>query len=104
VIQEVFGMLYLISGYTVGQVVILLGKLGIPPVHWWVTYFYRYLKGYTLVWFLVVNKFPFIFVLSQLVIRCSSLLFLGLICIYFQMRGVSGVFPLLLLNSLERFR
>jgi hypothetical protein len=102
-IQEILGILFLISTTSLLQLFYIMMKLGVSPFHYWVFYIQTYLTGFLFIWFLFYHKLPFLYILVQLLIRSYEILFLGLVFLYLQILIVRSLTTLLIISSLESF-
>lgn len=104
VVQEFFGFLFILLNFYFIQFVILLMKAGISPFHFWVFSVVGNLSGFSMVWFLTFQKFPFIPVIFQLYDGVFFLLFVvGILFCYLQLFFVKSYKFILTISSIESF-
>lgn len=104
VIQEVLGFLFLLTYCEGIQVFILLIKVGVPPLHFWV---FRVSSGFSnvsLLWFLTLHKIPYLSVLCMLMNEyVFYLLLFGILVCLVQSLSVKDHKISLILSSIESF-
>nr|YP_009176855.1 NADH dehydrogenase subunit 2 [Strongyloides venezuelensis]BAT21226.1 NADH dehydrogenase subunit 2 [Strongyloides venezuelensis] len=103
-IQEILGFTFLLVSVSWVQLVILLMKVGVAPFHFWVFSVTNGLSGWSVMWFLTMQKLPFIPVIMYLSVSYFVyLVVLGIIFCYFQLFFVKGYKNMLVLASTESF-
>lgn len=104
IIQEVLGFTFLLVNVSWVQLIILLIKVGVAPFHFWVFSVTNGLRGWSVMWFLTIQKLPFIPVIMYLSVSYFVyLVVLGIIFCYFQLFFVKGYKNILVLASTESF-
>lgn len=104
IIQESLGLLFLLLNFSVLQFFIILIKIGVAPLHFWIFRVTNRVFGLNLIWFLTFQKLPFLLILLQFfVLRSFLLLVLGLLVCYFQMFSLKNYKNILILSSTESF-
>jgi len=104
IIQESLGLIFLIINFGLIQFFIVLIKIGVAPLHFWIFRITNNILGLNLMWFLTFQKLPFLIILLQIFyLRSFILLFLGLIICYFQMLIIKDYKNLLVISSTESF-
>lgn len=104
VIQESLGLLFLLINFGLFQFFIILIKIGVAPLHFWIFRVTNNIFSYNLVWFLTFQKLPFLLILVQIFwLKGLFLLFVGLIVCYLQIFSIKNYKNLLVLSSTESF-
>lgn len=104
IIQESLGLIFLLLNIGLIQFFIVLIKIGVAPLHFWVFRVTNRVFNYNLMWFLTFQKLPFLLILLQVFwLGCFVLLFFGLLVCYFQIFGLKNYKNLLVLSSTESF-
>lgn len=104
IIQETLGLLFLLFSSGLLQFFIILIKIGVAPLHFWIFNVTNNVFNYGLIWFLTFQKLPFLVILLQLFWLSSTyLLILGLLVCNLQMFSTKGYKNLLILSSTESF-
>nr|YP_009050207.1 NADH dehydrogenase subunit 2 [Nematodirus spathiger]AGZ64195.1 NADH dehydrogenase subunit 2 [Nematodirus spathiger] len=104
VLQESLGLLFLLLTMGFFQFIVLLLKIGVSPLHFWIFSVLDGVYGFNLVWFLTFQKMPFLFVMLQFVYGMFVFVFVfGLLVCLFQMLLVKSFKSLLVLSSTESF-
>lgn len=104
IIQERLGLIFLLINFGIIQFFIVLIKIGVAPLHFWVFRVTNNIFRYNLIWFLTFQKLPFLIILLQIFwLGSFMLLFLGLIICYFQIYSIKNYKNLLVLSSTESF-
>lgn len=104
VFQECLGLLFLFLTSNVMQGLVVMSKIGLLPLHYWLFVVVGGLKSWLLMWFLTFQKLPFIGIL--MVIFVGELLFFlvfGFFIGYFQLFLVKDYKFMLIINSAESF-
>ena len=104
VIQETLGLLFLIFSIGFFQFFIILIKIGVAPLHFWIFNVTNNIFSFSLMWFLTFQKLPFLVILLQIFWLSSIyLLILGLIICYFQIIILKNYKNLIIISSTESF-
>nr|YP_010981604.1 NADH dehydrogenase subunit 2 [Kalicephalus indicus]UAV84954.1 NADH dehydrogenase subunit 2 [Kalicephalus indicus] len=104
VMQESLGLLFLIMSYNYVQLLILMMKIGVAPLHFWLFSVTNSIFGFNLMWFLTFQKLPFLLIMLQLMHHKVLMLFLlGLLVCLLQMLLMKMYKNLLILSSTESF-
>lgn len=104
IIQESLGLVFLLFRVGLLQFFVIIIKIGVAPLHFWIFSVTNGIYGYNLMWFLTFQKLPFLLIVLQMFWLGSFLfLFLGFIVCYFQMFLLKGYKRLLVLSSTESF-
>lgn len=104
VIQESLGLLFLILNVRLLQFFIVIIKIGVAPLHFWIFRVTNNVFGYNLIWFLTFQKLPFLLIIIQIFyFRSFVILFLGLLLCYFQIFIIKNYKNILILSSTESF-
>lgn len=104
VIQESLGLLFLVIRRSILPFFIVLIKIGVAPLHFWIFRVTNNIFSYSLIWFLTFQKLPFLIILLQIFwLRSFYLLFLGLFICYLQIFIIKGYKNLLIISSTESF-
>lgn len=104
IIQESLGLLFLLINFSIVQFFIVLIKIGVAPLHFWVLSVTNNVFRYNLMWFLTFQKLPFLFILLQIFWLGSFIFFFfGLLICYFQLFSIKNYKNLLVLSSTESF-
>nr|YP_010705373.1 NADH dehydrogenase subunit 2 [Rhabdias kafunata]WCQ82421.1 NADH dehydrogenase subunit 2 [Rhabdias kafunata] len=104
VIQEVLGLFFLIMYSSFYQFFIVVMKIGVSPLHFWVFSVVNGVFGFNLMWFLTFQKLPFLVILLQLFwMDAIFFLVVGLLVCYFQMFLLKSYKNLIVISSTESF-
>nr|YP_009445103.1 NADH dehydrogenase subunit 2 [Marshallagia marshalli]ATV81512.1 NADH dehydrogenase subunit 2 [Marshallagia marshalli] len=104
ILQESLGLMFLMLTFGYLQLLILMLKIGVAPLHFWIFSVTNGVYGFNLMWFLTFQKLPFLLVLVNLVIvKVVLLLFMGLLFCLVQMFLTKTYKNLLILSSTESF-
>nr|YP_009391009.1 NADH dehydrogenase subunit 2 [Caenorhabditis angaria]ARV88261.1 NADH dehydrogenase subunit 2 [Caenorhabditis angaria] len=104
VIQESLGLLFLVFSSGFLQFFIILMKIGVAPLHFWIFNVTNNIFNYSLMWFLTFQKLPFLTILLQLFWLSSTyLLLFGLLVCYLQLFVMKSYKNLLIISSTESF-
>jgi len=104
IIQESLGLIFLLINFGFLQFFIVLMKIGVAPLHFWVFRVTNNIFSYNLIWFLTFQKLPFLLILLQIFwLRSFILLFIGLLVCYLQIFSIKNYKNLLVLSSTESF-
>lgn len=104
IIQESLGLLFLVFSFGFFQFFIVIIKIGVAPLHFWVFNVINNVFGFNLIWFLTFQKLPFLVILLQIFFLISSIfLMLGLLICYLQIFLLKGYKNLIIISSTESF-
>lgn len=104
ILQERLGLLFLLFFFGFSQYIILIFKVGVSPLHFWLFGVVNYLRGFRFVWFLTFQKLPFLVVMIQIYwFNSFLLLFFGILFCIFQIFFFKSYKKLFLISSVERF-
>lgn len=104
VIQERLGLFFLILNFGLLQFFVVMIKVGVAPLHFWLFRVTSGLYNWLLMWFLTFQKIPFLPVLVQLFSFLLMWLFLfGIILCYFQLFVMKGYKNIIIISSTESF-
>lgn len=104
VIQESLGLIFLLINFGIFQFFIIIIKIGVAPLHFWIFSITNNIFSYNLIWFLTFQKLPFLLILVQIFwLGGLILLFFGLIVCYLQIFSLKNYKNLLVLSSTESF-
>nr|YP_009391069.1 NADH dehydrogenase subunit 2 [Caenorhabditis macrosperma]ARV88334.1 NADH dehydrogenase subunit 2 [Caenorhabditis macrosperma] len=104
VIQESLGLLFLVFSSGFLQFFIILMKIGVAPLHFWIFNVTNNIFNYSLMWFLTFQKLPFLTILLQIFWLSSSyILLFGLLICYLQIFVMKSYKNLLIISSTESF-
>ena len=104
VLQESLGLIFLMLRFGYIQLLLLLLKIGVAPLHFWIFRVINSVYGFNLIWFLTFQKLPFLLILLQLLFGHVLLLFLlGLVVCILQILLTKSYKNLLALSSTESF-
>lgn len=104
VIQESLGLLFLVSSSGFLQFFIILIKIGVAPLHFWIFSVTNNIFNYGLIWFLTFQKLPFLTILLQIFwLNSLYLILFGLFLCYIQMFVIKRYKNLLIISSTESF-
>lgn len=104
VLQESLGLVFLLFSFGWMQLFIILFKVGVAPLHFWIFNVMNSVFGFNLMWFLTFQKLPFLLVLLQFILRnIIFVLVLGLLMCIIQMLLTKSYKNLLILSSTESF-
>lgn len=102
--QESLGLLFLILSFNYVQLLILIIKIGVAPLHFWLFSVTNSIFGFNLMWFLTFQKLPFLLIILQLMHYKVLILFLlGLLVCLLQILLIKIYKNLLILSSTESF-
>lgn len=104
IIQEVVGLLFLFFRFVLLQLFFLFIKVGVAPFHFWLFSVLWGVYDFGLLWFLTLQKLPFVFVFFSL--RVSFVMFfliVGLFFCYLQIFLLKRFKFLIILSSTESF-
>nr|YP_009391081.1 NADH dehydrogenase subunit 2 [Caenorhabditis afra]ARV88346.1 NADH dehydrogenase subunit 2 [Caenorhabditis afra] len=104
VIQESLGLLFLIFSSGILQFFIIMMKIGVAPLHFWIFNVTNNIFNYGLMWFLTFQKLPFLTILLQIFWLSSTyILLFGLLFCYIQVFVMKSYKNLLIISSTESF-
>lgn len=104
VIQESLGLLFLLFRRGLLQFFIILLKIGVAPLHFWIFNVTNNIFNYGLMWFLTFQKLPFLTILLQIFWLSSVyILLFGLLVCYIQIFVIKSYKNLLIISSTESF-
>nr|YP_009059436.1 NADH dehydrogenase subunit 2 [Philometroides sanguineus]AIN37111.1 NADH dehydrogenase subunit 2 [Philometroides sanguineus] len=104
IIQESMGLLFLFLSGSMLQFMLLLIKSGVSPFHFWIFSVGLDLKDFMLMWFLVIQKLPFIPVIACLYEWVYFyVLVLGLFICHLQYFVLSSDSKMVMISSTESF-
>lgn len=104
IIQERLGLIFLLINFSFIQFFIVIMKIGVAPLHFWIFSVTNNIFNYNLIWFLTFQKLPFLIILLQIFFIIGFIiLFLGLVFCYFQIFIIKNYKRLLILSSTESF-
>lgn len=104
VIQERLGLLFLVFSTTFLQFFILLIKIGVAPLHFWIFSVSNNLINWGLIWFLTLQKLPFIPVFIQIFfINYIYIFLLGIFLCFFQLFSIKNYKNIIIISSTESF-
>nr|YP_003434048.1 NADH dehydrogenase subunit 2 [Trichostrongylus axei]ACX85197.1 NADH dehydrogenase subunit 2 [Trichostrongylus axei] len=104
VFQESMGLVFLLLNVQFFQLLILLLKVGVAPLHFWLFSVTNGLYGWNLMWFLTFQKLPFMMIMVQMMLfTVMMLLVVGVLLCLLQMLMMKSVKNLLILSSTESF-
>nr|YP_010575577.1 NADH dehydrogenase subunit 2 [Varestrongylus eleguneniensis]UZM11417.1 NADH dehydrogenase subunit 2 [Varestrongylus eleguneniensis] len=104
VLQESLGLVFLLLFWGLIPMIVLMIKVGMAPLHFWVFKVINGMINYNMIWFLTVHKLPFLLVFLQLYnFNLVYLLLLGLLVCFLQMYVMKVFKNLLVLSSIESF-
>lgn len=104
VIQESLGLLFLLFSRGLLQFFIILLKIGVAPLHFWIFNVTNNIFNYRLIWFLTFQKLPFLTILLQIFwLRSTYILLFGLLVCYVQIFVMKRYKNLLIISSTESF-
>ena len=104
IIQESLGLVFLLLNFYFVQFFIVIIKIGVAPLHFWIFRVTNNIYNINLIWFLTFQKLPFLLVLVQIFwLDSIILIFLGLLICYFQIFIIKNYKNLLILSSTESF-
>jgi hypothetical protein len=99
--QEVLAFLFIINLRELFIFFVLLIKIGIRPLHLWIFLIFNSINSFILLWFLVLNKIPYINIILLFSLRLIIIIILGLILLFFQMFKISNMKILIILLRVE---
>nr|YP_009162027.1 NADH dehydrogenase subunit 2 [Litoditis aff. marina PmIV]AKS28877.1 NADH dehydrogenase subunit 2 [Litoditis aff. marina PmIV] len=104
IIQESLGLLFLVFSGSMLQFFIVLMKIGVAPLHFWIFNVTNNIINYSLMWFLTFQKLPFLVILLQMFwLNSFYLLMFGLLICYLQMFIMKSYKNLIIISSTESF-
>lgn len=104
IIQESLGLLFLIFSSGIFQFFIILMKIGVAPLHFWIFSVTNNVFNFGLMWFLTFQKLPFLVILLQIFwLNSVYLLIFGLLFCYIQMFSIKNYKNLMIISSTESF-
>nr|YP_001795386.1 NADH dehydrogenase subunit 2 [Toxocara malaysiensis]CAL80799.1 NADH dehydrogenase subunit 2 [Toxocara malaysiensis] len=104
VIQESLGLFFLVFNAFLLQFFIVMMKIGVAPLHFWVFSVTGSLYDWLLMWFLTFQKLPFLPVLVQIYdFKVIFLLFLGIFVCYLQLFVLKSYKNMMVISSTESF-
>lgn len=104
IIQERLGLLFLVFSRGLIQFFIILIKIGVAPLHFWIFNVTNNIINYRLMWFLTFQKLPFLVILLQIFwLKSFYLLIIGLLICYLQLFAMKNYKNLLIISSTESF-
>nr|BAV82742.1 NADH dehydrogenase subunit 2 [Haemonchus placei] len=104
IMQESLGLMFLLLTYYYFQLMILMMKIGVAPLHFWIFSVTNGINGLNLMWFLTFQKLPFFFVMMQMMINYMLMfLFVGVFLCMMQMLVMKSFKNLMILSSTESF-
>nr|YP_009347358.1 NADH dehydrogenase subunit 2 [Nippostrongylus brasiliensis]APU89583.1 NADH dehydrogenase subunit 2 [Nippostrongylus brasiliensis] len=104
IMQEVLGLMFLLLSVSLLQLLVVLIKVGVAPLHFWIFSVLNNVYGFNLMWFLTFQKLPFLVIMIQLMEFYVLILFVvGLMMCLVQMLLLKSYKSLLILSSTESF-
>ena len=104
IIQESLGLLFLVFSGGILQFFIVLIKIGVAPLHFWIFNVTNNIINYSLMWFLTFQKLPFLVILLQIFwLNSFYLLIFGLLICYLQIFIIKRYKNLIIISSTESF-
>jgi hypothetical protein len=104
IIQEVLGLLFLFLSFSLLQFFIVIIKVGVSPVHFWIFNITNNLYRVGVLWFLTFQKLPFFPVLLYLLnLYFFCFLLVGVVYCYFQLLIIKNYKNLVIISSTESF-
>lgn len=104
VIQERLGLLFLVFTRGFFQFFIIIIKVGVAPLHFWIFNVTNNIFNFNLIWFLTFQKLPFLVIILQIFwLNASILLITGLLICYLQMFLLKRYKNLIIISSTESF-
>ncbi|QCP88378.1 NADH dehydrogenase subunit 2 (mitochondrion) [Haemonchus contortus] len=104
IMQESLGLMFLLLTFYYMQLMILMMKIGVAPLHFWIFSVTNNVNGMNLMWFLTFQKLPFFFVLLQMLINYMLMfLLMGVLLCMIQMLVTKSFKNLMILSSTESF-
>nr|YP_008963983.1 NADH dehydrogenase subunit 2 [Macropicola ocydromi]AGY95438.1 NADH dehydrogenase subunit 2 [Macropicola ocydromi] len=104
VMQESLGLIFLMFSFGYFQILVVMMKIGMAPLHFWIFSVTNSVFGFNLMWFLTFQKLPFLLIFLQMMVgKLIFLLMLGLFFCLFQMLLMKTYKNLLILSSTESF-
>nr|YP_001700369.1 NADH dehydrogenase subunit 2 [Haemonchus contortus]ABY64776.1 NADH dehydrogenase subunit 2 [Haemonchus contortus] len=104
IMQESLGLMFLLLTSYYMQLMILMMKIGVAPLHFWIFSVTNNVNGMNLMWFLTFQKLPFFFVLLQMLINYMLMfLLMGVLLCMIQMLVTKSFKNLMILSSTESF-
>nr|UFQ24448.1 NADH dehydrogenase subunit 2 [Pingus sinensis] len=103
-IQESMGLLFLFVSFSILQFLVLMMKVGVSPLHFWVLGVTSGLLDFGVAWFLTLQKLPFIPVFLQIFhFFCIWLFLFGILVCHFQLFSCKSFSSMVVLSSIESF-
>lgn len=104
VIQESLGLFFLVFNTFLLQFFIVIIKIGVAPLHFWIFRVTSSLYDWLLMWFLTFQKLPFLPVLVQLYdFKVIFLLLFGIFVCYLQLFVLKSYKNMIIISSTESF-
>nr|WAX01701.1 NADH dehydrogenase subunit 2 [Philometra sp. HZ-2022] len=104
IIQESGGLIFLFFSGSVLQFLMLLVMSGVAPLHFWIFSVGLDLKGIMLVWFLLVQKLPFLPIIAAIYeFVYFYILIFGLLVCHLQYLVLSSDAKMIMISSTESF-
>nr|BAV78666.1 NADH dehydrogenase subunit 2 [Steinernema kushidai] len=104
IIQEVLGLFFLVFSTSLLQFLVLLMKVGVSPLHFWIFSITNSLYGWGILWFLTFQKMPFFpVIMSILSSNYFLLILIGIIFCYLQLLTMKNYKNLVIISSTESF-
>lgn len=104
VIQERLGLLFLVFTRGFFQFFIIMMKIGVAPLHFWIFNVTNNIFNFNLIWFLTFQKLPFLVILLQMFwLNATILLITGLLICYLQIFLLKSYKNLIIISSTESF-
>lgn len=104
IIQESLGLLFLVFSRGILQFFIILIKIGVAPLHFWIFNITNNIVNFGLMWFLTFQKLPFLVILLQIFwLNSLYLLLFGLLICYLQIFVIKNYKNLMIISSTESF-
>nr|AQX44519.1 NADH dehydrogenase subunit 2 [Gnathostoma sp. MMS-2017] len=102
IIQETLGLFFLILNFSLLQFLIVMMKVGVSPLHFWVFSVTNGLSGSMVMWFLTFQKMPFFPVLVQIFNYALVLLLMfGVFFCFMQLFLLKGYKNMMIVSSTE---
>lgn len=103
IIQEVLGLIFLLFSRSFIVFFVILIKIGVAPLHFWIFSITNNIRNLRLIWFLVFQKVPAFFILIQNFYNYIYLLLFGLLLCYLQLYLMKGQKNIIIISSTESF-
>nr|YP_010878791.1 NADH dehydrogenase subunit 2 [Gnathostoma binucleatum]WHE41114.1 NADH dehydrogenase subunit 2 [Gnathostoma binucleatum] len=102
IIQETLGLFFLIFNFSFLQFLIVMMKVGVAPLHFWVFSVTNGLSGLMVMWFLTFQKMPFFPVMIQVFDwSLVMLLVVGVFVCFVQLFLLKGYKNMMIVSSTE---